>query len=780
MRLISIHVNNFGRLSDFTYDFDEKLNHISGANGWGKSTMAAFIRVMFYGFEGEGKRGILENERKRWEPWQGGVYGGSLTFTEDGRTYTVTRTFKSKAAEDTFELRNADTNLVSDDYSSRLGEELFGVNAESYMRTAFIGQNDVVTNTTDGINAKIGNIADSTNDLDCFEKASERLAGMLNNLSPKRSTGSISRLKADVTRLQTDVRNGSAIIDSMHRLDDSIVERQAALETLSAERNVLITKQKAISEFKDIQADKEVYASICEAYEERKSLAVAKRGEFSDKLPTEEEINIKLEEAAGAAGLKGTIDMYKLSSEEESELARLGARYEDASKDVSENAELVRRWRIRESRALNESGRQADLKIMQNELDAIKREKKTLPGLAIVGLVLIIAAMAIAVSSLLILPSIMLIRIGVGAAAVVMIVGILLTILKLRAHTADIDERIKRQTNLMDELEQEIAEDIRARNEVDGALTDYLRRYGMAFNQATLVEDMERIQKEIIRLDDLEVKRGNFDEACEKHSDILKRVDDYIISLGKVPEDNRQSQLNKMLLDLRSLVDADKQAEAAYNKKSDYEANHDLDRIMKAKLPEDMPELGEITAMIAEVNTGIDKLNAELNNLNRQHEDLQEKLDEWEENRETLAAKEKQLLDMKKKYERIDAAKKYLTEAKETMTAKYMDPLIKGFGKYYGAITGADAAEYRIDANTNLSIEASGLQRDTRFLSTGYQDLIGFCMRLSLIDAMYEEEKPMLILDDPFVNLDTPRMASAEALLNILSKDYQLLYFTCH
>ena len=37
---------------------------VAGKNGSGKSTFAAFLRVMFYGFSGETKRSELENERK--------------------------------------------------------------------------------------------------------------------------------------------------------------------------------------------------------------------------------------------------------------------------------------------------------------------------------------------------------------------------------------------------------------------------------------------------------------------------------------------------------------------------------------------------------------------------------------------------------------------------------------------------------------------------------------------------------------------------------------------
>ena len=82
MKLIKCHIENFGKLSDFTYDFTDGCNTVCEENGWGKSTLAAFLRVMLFGFRNEGKRDPLENERKRYSPWQKGVYGGELKVKE--------------------------------------------------------------------------------------------------------------------------------------------------------------------------------------------------------------------------------------------------------------------------------------------------------------------------------------------------------------------------------------------------------------------------------------------------------------------------------------------------------------------------------------------------------------------------------------------------------------------------------------------------------------------------------------------------------------------------
>jgi len=82
------------------------------------------------------------------------------------------------------------------------------------------------------------------------------------------------------------------------------------------------------------------------------------------------------------------------------------------------------------------------------------------------------------------------------------------------------------------------------------------------------------------------------------------------------------------------------------------------------------------------------------------------------------------------------------------MTAKYADPKLEGFGKYYEWISGESAECFHVDANTTVIVDAFGKQRETDALSAGYRDLIGICLRLALVDAMYQEEAPVLIMDD--------------------------------
>ena len=55
-----------------------------------------------------------------------------------------------------------------------------------------------------------------------------------------------------------------------------------------------------------------------------------------------------------------------------------------------------------------------------------------------------------------------------------------------------------------------------------------------------------------------------------------------------------------------------------------------------------------------------------------------------------------------------------------------------------------------------------GMYRDSQTLSSGLADILGVCVRVAIVDSMYQDEKPMLIMDDPFVNLDDRNMAGAK------------------
>ena len=60
-----IEIKSFGQLTDMTLEFSDKINVIEGQNEAGKSTIAAFIKYMLYGFEPTEEAGAIGERKKR-------------------------------------------------------------------------------------------------------------------------------------------------------------------------------------------------------------------------------------------------------------------------------------------------------------------------------------------------------------------------------------------------------------------------------------------------------------------------------------------------------------------------------------------------------------------------------------------------------------------------------------------------------------------------------------------------------------------------------------------
>ena len=192
MKLIRCHIENFGVLSNFDFTFTEGLTTICQSNGFGKSTFAAFIKAMFYGFPRRGARTVMENERKRYDPWQGGKYGGYLEFEVQDVSYRVTRYFGKTAAKDTFSLLDLTNHRPSVAYSERLGEELFRLDADSFARSTYVPQlsaGDMEATTS--IRTKLSNLVDDTNDLSNYDTAEKKLRDYRTKFRAYRGNGGI-------------------------------------------------------------------------------------------------------------------------------------------------------------------------------------------------------------------------------------------------------------------------------------------------------------------------------------------------------------------------------------------------------------------------------------------------------------------------------------------------------------------------------------------------------------------------------------------------------------
>ena len=102
------------------------------------------------------------------------------------------------------------------------------------------------------------------------------------------------------------------------------------------------------------------------------------------------------------------------------------------------------------------------------------------------------------------------------------------------------------------------------------------------------------------------------------------------------------------------------------------------------------------------------------------------------------------------------------------------------FNKYFTKIAGDKVKTINMDIDLNIRLEEGGLNREIQYLSKGYRNTIDLCLRFALIDTLFINEKPFIVLDDPFVNMDEEKINHSKMLLDNFAENYQVIYFTCH
>jgi hypothetical protein len=144
---------------------------------------------------------------------------------------------------------------------------------------------------------------------------------------------------------------------------------------------------------------------------------------------------------------------------------------------------------------------------------------------------------------------------------------------------------------------------------------------------------------------------------------------------------------------------------------------------------------------------------------------------------ETWLTEEKARLE--KRHRAILGAKQLLLRAQENMATRYLDPVERGSRYYFGLLQNAENRGLRFSADGTPLMEDGGKLRELDYYSAGGKELVGFCTRIALADAVFQKEPPVLVLDDPFVNLDDDKTERVKKLIKELTKRYQIVYLTC-
>lgn len=958
MKIINCHIDNFGKLSDYDCYFDGGCNIICQRNGWGKSTLMAFLRVMLYGFVNESKRSELENERKRYKPWQKGVYGGSLTFEAYGKTYRCYRVFGDKEKEDQFRLLDDATNLETDDFSEKLGEELFQIDQDSFFKSACIGQmkSDIrYVGATGSMSAKLGDLMEETGDISQFESVDKKLTDLLNRMSPRRATGSLYKQKKELEEYNFQITKKGKIEQTVTDIRRKRQEEAQRKERLEAERDQVNAKQKQLV----FQEKQKHYQELVRERDGKREEYESWRKRFPKELPDESELKQKIKTAAEMEENHSAMEIYELSAEEEQSLKTYEDKFDGCPPEEEEMGQVrdaIQTWRnhkaaLDELRISEEDRRKravyhdrfADGQPKEEELerqirDWEKRNQKK-EALATKKASLNMAKMmarqareaaakeaaarevaareaaarageeerkaafaraeeeAIARKSraagmkLLFLASLVTVFVGVllwvASDRTMGLVGILfgaaaagITLIyskrgqrrkgaKAAQHNVPADDGETPENNrgdifavdekLLDDdediygidgempeeaaaiaLEREILEDEEFIRETENKIRRYLETYQIAWEEYRISDELHRmknavreyqeiagreeryrqqerecgneeLQEQIERFlgrynalgNDMEDPAGEYGELLqrlvgdvEKYRQLKENrthyaqrneayrqqkeeLHRYLGQLSLEPWDDMHTQFLELQRQLGTCIEKRQTWQAAEHALEEYEKKEDCGAFSDEMQEEAAETAEQLYERQKEISAQMERVQNNIHAYQIQLEENEEKIERIEE-QELLAEELRESYEAGlKKYEYLTKTQKYLRIAKEKLTEKYMAPLLNGFRKYYGILTGEEAVRYRLDANVCLTIEEQGLPRQPELLSAGYRDIAGLCMRMALIDAMYQEDAPFLLMDDPFVNYDEQNLRGGMDFLGKVSEKYQVIYFTC-
>lgn len=740
MRLISCHITGFGKLVNSTLDLSNPVSFIRGENGWGKTTLADFLESMFYGIDNGRSKSVAENKRMKYEPWSGAKYGGALLFEYGGKQYRVERTFGKTASADTVTVydENRMQSFIFGERAERLGETLFGVDKESFRKTAYFPQGAIVSDgVTADLKEKLTALLSASKQDNGSQSAMEKLEKAERALRSKRkpAKGKLDEIDEQIEYVRgqkTDSENAARVMQAQ-RVDAE--QKRARLMQVKNELGRMGAKLEEYARRNELYATRTARREVENTLTAAENKIKALQTFFANVNP----------QALNTDGLeKGINEFYALKDE----IAELSQKCEtisatvrekqavktklDASLQTLESYELLLDQQDRADRESNKADR-------KNAKFAKKRVSH--------AFWLLVLCLAVAFVGAILVDAIQILGIILLAGGTF---GVLYSLVQMIRYTQN--KKRKKRTGFADE-EME-ARYVHAQEEV-----------------ADLEEQMKKFPAKI------EQELESLTQETESKKDRRAKLNEAIISFLSNFRFEEQYDYRAALSQLKTRAEE-------YGAQMQT-ANACMEKLRT--LPVDTAEAEDFSP------ADMQKLGLEKQSLEREAERLVSELGKAETEMQTLEktatryadleAEEERLVLEKNRLEKrliaIQYAKEILLRARANMATKYLDPVEKRL-RVYAEKMGLDtlAPTLRLQANGMPVTEDMGAVRSLEYYSAGLQDLFGLCVRFALTECVFANGG-LLVLDDPFVNLDDDKTARAKMLLQELAQKYQILYLTC-
>ncbi|MDY5983652.1 MAG: AAA family ATPase [Anaeroplasma sp.] len=756
MKLISLYIDNFGKLSDYSFDFSKTLNSLYEENGWGKTTLTVFIKSMLYG--------LNKTERTLYSPWKNvSSFGGYLILEASGRNYRIERQFStSKSTLDTIRVYDLQSGFPIDKFGSNIGEAILNLNEASFERSVFIPQKDLNEGFNSDIEAKLANLIGGTDDSQSFEEAIEILSKKAKELKLNSKKGLIVDKKMELAQIEDEIEEVNKRMEGLPILQNQISQINEEIHILNDEKKNINNRILNFTKSQDKRAKLEVVAKYEEDIKYTKKLLEENNFVFNGHDVTQEEV---LEYRSKNKELQSLRTQYEVKKSNN----RASMKIEKLEKDLNLTE-------IPDEETLDHITDQImkynNIKsVIQAHDTSVKERKKPKLGIAltVVSSVLIIVGVALFIVGFFM---------GKESQQGFSIAGIAISILAILGYIGALAAFLvnNSQNNALAVGGQVKSYDYE-KIHLEEELREFFARYHLYSSNFT--NNMFIVRANIQRYKDAQ---DDFNDISRENKDLENKIKElenaiqhflgqFNSSATALTTEEKIGELNTHLRKKKEIEDQLSEKESLLKT---FISMNQLDVIDDANF-----SIEEENQKIADIDLKIDELNSEkttLLNKCAEYENEIAMLDEYNSERENV---EIDIRIMEEEYRLLNLSMDYLTHSQNCLLEKYVKPMKDSVNKYISLLL-KDTEDYSIDVNFNFQFMTEGGLKGIDSYSRGYQNIISLCMRLALIDCLYPQEKPFIILDDPFVNFDDEKLELCKALIRTISKQYQIVYFACH
>lgn len=748
MIIEKINIKSFGMITDMTLEFSSRINVIEGQNEAGKSTIAAFIKYMLYGFDsGEDKESL--SERNKRLNWVTGRAEGSMTVTVKGKSYLITRltvatensprpTYKEESSIIDLETGSPVFGKVP------AGEVFFGVDRELFENTAFVGQIGDSRINEGSVKESIENILFSGAEKINNQRAAAKVSVKMETLLHKNGMGGVIY---DLMRRSDDFEARFREADDDNK---KILAKEAKLHEIKSARQEEIERQEKfcdldmcyrnvliIQDFDKLHALEAEYDAKNDEY--NKYINANVREGFT---PTPEYLTDI------AVARRGVDDAYRA-------LVDANQHYTDEKNAVGITREIEGAIQL-----ADEFG--GEKQILANAKGIRFSQIKNIAA-AVGGSLVAIAAVVFEIVAKGVLSGVLpRIAFGLlGAAGVGCAVAMILFFLKNKKRLVEIEKRFSTVSLADLVLKIEVISEARAKRDGMIRSTENAR---VAVEKAK--EKYEEAKNDLLEVilrwgeepppSGLNAFLDELEEKVRVFLDGEKQLLDEKVSLEVKVKELRSQLSEKSEIDIRAQV-------PPFKRKVLNEIDHDaiLEGIQDSK------------RKIAAHDLLAEEVERELSALKTKATDPGELYSK-------IQANDAKIEELKKQHKACFVALKAIECASDNLREEISPRL----GEYStGLMEIMTNKKYSsIDVSDGLKVsfkDQLGANKSVDFLSGGTRDLTYIAVRMALIDMLYTE-KPPICFDESFAHQDNIRAKSMMRAIHSLAEDgHQSFVFTC-